>query len=79
MADGPEPAKLAGPILSAAEAKRRFFIYLVIKLAGLGALFAGVLLSRGGFTPVGGIALLVGAISLFVRPRMLGLTTRPEK
>jgi hypothetical protein len=74
-----DPQKPPGPVLSAAEAKKRFFVYLLLKLFGLGALFAGVLLSRGQVT-IPSIALfIVGAASLFVRPRMLGLTTRPEK
>ena len=67
------------PILSAAEARKRFFLYLVIKLAGLAALFGGVFLSRGGVTAISAILLVIGGAALFVRPRMLGLTTRPER
>ncbi len=74
MADEP-PA----PILSAAEAKKRFGLYLVLKLAGLAALVGGVVLLRGGTTVIGGILLAVGGAALFVRPRHLGLTTRPER
>jgi hypothetical protein len=72
--------KTPGPILSPAAAKQRFFLYLGIKLLGLLAFFGGVFLSRDG-APVAlvAIALLVGAVSLFVRPRHLGLTTRPER
>lgn len=68
-----------GPVLSPGEAKKRFFIYLVLKLAGLGALFAGVLMARGGISIVSGALFVLGAASLFVRPKMLGLTTRPER
>lgn len=67
------------PVLSVAEAKKRYFLYLALKLAGLAALFGGVFLARGGVTPVSVVLLLAGAVSLFVRPRMLGLTTRPER
>jgi hypothetical protein len=67
------------PILSAVEAKKRFFLYLVLKLGGLGALFGGVFLSRGGITVLSGLLLVIGCATLFLRPRMLGLTTRPER
>ncbi|MFZ4689138.1 MAG: hypothetical protein ACOYLS_07860 [Polymorphobacter sp.] len=66
-------------ILSPAEAKKRFAAYLLLKLTGLAALFAGVYLSRTGINAPGVILLLLGAGSMFVRPRMIGLTTRPEK
>ena len=66
------------PVLSVAAAKKRFFIYLVLKLGALAAMFGGVFLSRGGITWVGGGLLVLGTIGLFLRPRMLGLTTRPE-
>ncbi len=71
-------ADAPGPILSAKEAKKRFFIYLVLKLGGLGAMFGGVFLSQGGVSVLSVVMLLAGVASLFVRPRMLGLTTRPE-
>jgi hypothetical protein len=69
----------ASPVLSSGEAKKRFFFYLVLKLGGLGALFAGVLMARGGITILSGILFVAGAASLFIRPRTLGLTTRPER
>ncbi len=65
-----------GPILSAAEARKRFLLYLALKLLGLVALFSGVLLSRGGSPTIGVVLLLAGAACLFVRPKHLGLTTR---
>ena len=68
-----------GPILSPAEAKKRFLLYVLLKFFGLGALFAGALLARGGPTPLAIIVLLAGALSLFVRPKHIGLTTRPER
>ena len=68
-----------GPVLSPAEAKKRFFLYLVLKLGGLGALFGGVLMARGGISILSGVLFVAGAASLFVRPKTLGLTTRPER
>ncbi|KPF79643.1 hypothetical protein IP88_01790 [alpha proteobacterium AAP81b] len=65
------------PILSKAEARKRFFLYFGLKLVGLVALFAAVFVSRDGLTLVGGLLLAVGGASLFVRPRHLGLTTTP--
>ena len=75
----PDQDAPTGPILSAAEARKRFFFYLLLKLAGLGALFGGVLLARGGVNVGNALLLAFGCASLFVRPHMLGLTTRPEK
>ena len=66
------------PILSATEAKKRFFVYLAIKFAGLGLLIGGLFLAQGGITIGSGLMLLVGAASFFLRPRHLGLT-RPER
>ncbi|WP_426165488.1 hypothetical protein [Sandarakinorhabdus sp. DWP1-3-1] len=73
MADGP------APVLSAAEAKKRFILYFLLKLVGLAILVGGVVLLRGGTTAAGAILLAIGAGALFVRPRHLGLTTRPER
>jgi hypothetical protein len=67
------------PVLSVAEAKKRFLFYFLLKIAGLAALFGGVFLGRGGVTAASVVLLLAGAASLFVRPKLLGLTTRPEK
>ena len=41
-------------------------------------MFGGVFLAQGGVTVLSALLLAFGAASLFVRPRMLGLTTRPE-
>jgi hypothetical protein len=67
------------PVLSAAEAKKRFLIYVGIKFAGLGLLIGGLFLARSGLNIGNGAMLLVGATSFFLKPKMLGLTTRPEK
>ncbi len=78
-----EPAlpneKPAGPILSAAEAKKRLAIYMAVKFVGLAAMFGGVFLARGGINAGAVVLLAIGAVALFIRPRMLGLTTRPEQ
>jgi hypothetical protein len=73
----PPPEPDGKPILSHAEAKKRFLIYSVVKLSGLAALFGGVFLGRGGLSAVSVVLLVAGAVSLFIRPKMLGLTTRP--
>lgn len=66
-------------ILTKQEAGKRLAVYFLFKLSGLAALFAGVYLSRGGWS-VGGVVLCAaGAATLFVRPWMLGLTVRPVK
>jgi hypothetical protein len=73
MTDKPEP------VLSAAEAKKRFAIYLAVKLLGLGLLIGGLFLARAGLGLGNGAMLVLGVVSLFFRPKWLGLTTRPEK
>ncbi len=66
------------PIMDAATAKKRFALYFGVKLLGLAALFGGVFLGREGLNVAAVLLLLVGAGSLFVRPKMLGLTTRAD-
>jgi hypothetical protein len=71
--------KPAGPILSAAEAKKRLALYMLVKFVGLAAMFGGVFLAKDGINAGAVVLLVIGAAALFVRPRMLGLTTRPER
>jgi hypothetical protein len=71
--------KPAGPILSAAEAKKRLAMYMLVKFVGLAAMFGGVFLAKDGINAGAVVLLIIGAAALFVRPRMLGLTTRPEQ
>jgi hypothetical protein len=71
--------KPAGPILSEGEAKKRLGIYMLVKFIGLAAMFGGVFAARGGINAGAVILLAIGAVALFIRPRMLGLTTRPEQ
>ncbi len=69
---------MTDPILSRAEAKRSFFIYLGVRCGGLALLVAAFMLSRGGITITSGVLVALGIASLFVRPRMLGLTPKRE-
>jgi hypothetical protein len=78
MTETPDPV-VTGPVLSAAEAKKRFLIYVAVKFAGLGLLIGGLFLARSGLDIVSGALLLLGAASFFLKPKMLGLTTRPER
>ena len=66
----PEPAP---EILSETDAKQRLLIYTIIRLTGIGSLFGGVLLGRGGITVPSVLLLVFGAASLFIRPRMLAV------
>ncbi|KAB7643862.1 hypothetical protein [Polymorphobacter fuscus] len=61
-------------IMPVAEARRRYLLYVAMKLAGLAALFGGVFLVRGGHAAVGLPLMAVGAATMFIRPRMIGLT-----
>lgn len=63
------------PIMPEAEAKKRFLLYFAIKMVGLAALFGGVFLGQSGLNAPSVLLVLAGAVSLFIRPRMLGLTT----
>ena len=65
-------------ILPEAEAKRRYLIYMTMRLAGLALVFGGVYLARKGVTPLSLVLIGVGIAVLFVRPRMIGLATRPD-
>ena len=63
-------------ILPEAEAKRRYLIYMSMRLAGLALVFGGAYLARNGVTPLALVLIGVGIATLFVRPRMVGLATR---
>lgn len=67
------------PVMDVAAAKKRFALYFGLKMLGLAALFGGVFLGREGLEAPAVALLLLGAASLFVRPRMLGLTTPAER
>lgn len=67
MAD-PEPSP---EILPEAIAKRRLLIYTLSRLAGLVALAAGMLRVFERVDAVGVILVVIGAASLFIRPKLL--------
>ncbi|MEI6486591.1 MAG: hypothetical protein WCO11_10030 [Sphingomonadales bacterium] len=60
--------------LPPAEARRKYLIFLAVRLAGLAIMFAGVWMIRSLGQVPGLAAVLVGGASLFIRPRHLGLT-----
>jgi hypothetical protein len=67
--DDPEPPPV---IIPEATAKRRLAIYTLVRLLGFAALFAAVALGQGGVGVASVVLLLIGAASLFLRPRLLG-------
>ena len=68
MAEPEKPAE----ILPEAVAKRRLLIYTLIRLTGIAFVFGGLILARGGIGIVSVLLMLVGAASLFIRPKILG-------
>ena len=62
--------------LPAAEAKKRYLIYLAVRLAGLAVMATGVWLVREVGQAPGLAVVLLGGCSLFVRPKHLGLTRK---
>jgi hypothetical protein len=68
MSDTPEP------ILPPDEARRRFLVFNLIRLAGVAILIGGMFLARDGLTIGSGLMLLIGIVSLFLKPKWLGLT-----
>ena len=62
--------------LPAAEAKKRYLVYLAVRLTGLAVMAAGVWLVREGGQAPGLAVVLLGGCSLFVRPKHLGLTCK---
>ena len=71
MSQAPLPVK---------EARKRYLIYLAVRLTGLAVMATGVWLIRdvgpeSGWAP-GLAVVLLGGCALFVRPRHLGLTRK---
>ena len=62
--------------LPAAEAKKRYLVYVAVRLTGLAVMAAGVWLVREVGQAPGLAVLLLGGSSLFVRPKHLGLTRK---
>lgn len=67
MSDAPLPA---------AEARRKYLVFLAVRLAGLAVMFAGVWMMRALGQGPGLVAVLIGGATLFIRPRHLGLTRK---
>jgi hypothetical protein len=67
MADAPLPP---------AEAKKRYLIFLAVRLFGLAIMALGAWLGRDHGQAVGMGVILLGGLSLFIRPRHLGLTRK---
>jgi hypothetical protein len=62
--------------LPAAEAKKRYLVYIAVRLTGLAVMAAGVWLVREVGQAPGLAVVLLGGCSLFVRPKHLGLTRK---
>lgn len=59
------------PDPDAARDKRRFQLYLLLRLLGVASLVGGALLYRQGEPLPAGVAALAGVATLFLRPRHL--------
>lgn len=64
------------PPLSRAEARKRYLIYVGVRFAGLAVMVTGLWLSQTVGQAQGLVVVLIGGLSLFVRPKHLGLTRR---
>jgi hypothetical protein len=62
------------PILPPEEARRNFLVFNLIRLVGVAILIGGMFLARDGLNIGSGALILVGVISLFLKPKWLGLT-----
>lgn len=62
--------------LPPAEAKKRYLVYLALRLTGLAVMAAGVWMIRDIGQAPGLAVVLLGGCTLFVRPRHLGLTRK---
>lgn len=67
---------MAEPPLSKAEAKKRYLVFLVVRLFGLAIMALGAWLGRDHGQAIGMGVILLGGLTLFIRPRHLGLTRR---
>lgn len=65
---------MSEPPLPKAEAKKRYLVFLAVRLAGLALMALGAWVGRDGDRALGLGIILLGGLSLFIRPRHLGLT-----
>jgi hypothetical protein len=70
------PPDTPAETLPAAEARRRYLIYVGVRVAGLIVMGLGVWLGRRVGEAPGLIVVLLGGCTMLVRPRHLGLTRR---
>jgi hypothetical protein len=73
----PQPIPNGKPILPAAEARRRYLIYVGVRFAGLAVMACGVWLGRAESQVLGLAVVIVGGLSMLLRPRHLGLSRKP--
>jgi hypothetical protein len=62
------------PVLPPEEARRNFLVFTAVRLVGVGVLIGGLFIARDGLGIGSGLMILVGIISLFLKPKWLGLT-----
>jgi uncharacterized Zn-binding protein involved in type VI secretion len=62
------------PVLPPEEARRNFLVFTLIRLVGVGVLIGGLFIAREGLGIGSGAMILVGVVSLFLKPKWLGLT-----
>jgi hypothetical protein len=62
--------------LPLAEARKRYLIYVGVRFAGLAVMVTGLWLSQTVGQAAGLVVALIGGLTLFVRPKHLGLTKR---
>ena len=62
------------PVLPPDEARRNFLVFTLIRLVGVGVLIGGLFIARDGLGLGSGAMILVGIVSLFLKPKWLGLT-----
>lgn len=64
------------PPLSREDARKRYLIYVGVRFAGLAVMATGLWVSQTVGQAPGLVVVLIGGLSLFVRPKHLGLTRR---
>ncbi|WP_353217882.1 hypothetical protein [Sandarakinorhabdus sp.] len=64
------------PHLSVAQARKRYLMYVAVRFAGLAVMAIGLWLTRTVGEAPGVAVALIGGLTLFVRPKHLGLTTK---
>lgn len=76
MTEADEPPPL---VLDPATARRRFFVWIAIRLSGLAAMGVAAVLYRDGNLLAAGLLALAGGATLLLRPRHIGLSGPPRR